>query len=85
MTQYILRTSLEEADAIVKGEKSFVFRSEKHKYGYGDKITFQTYKAGRPTPHPIDRMKFCITHVETEAPIEKGWKVIGFKRIKEGA
>lgn len=81
MTQYVIKTSLEEADQIIEGNKSFIFRGDQLKYGYGDRITFQVYKAGKQTRHPIDSLKFKITYVATEAPVEKGWKIIGFRRL----
>ena len=81
MTQYILKTTMQEADDISKGEKSFVFRSDKYPYGYGDEITFQVYNGQQMKRHALEKMKFRITYVSADAPIDKGFKVIGFKRI----
>ena len=80
MAHYMIRTSVEEADEIAKGNKTFIFRDESFKYGYGDDISFIVCKFGKPTRHPIDGKKFRVTYVSTEAPIDKGWKVVGFRR-----
>ena len=81
MIMFSVKTSAEEADAILKGERTFIFRDSRYRYGFGDRITFAVYNNGRPRPHPIDNIKFQVTYVTDEAPIEKGWKVIGFKRL----
>lgn len=81
MTQYTIRTSIEEADQIINGDKSFIFRGDQFKYGYGDRITFQVYKAGKMTRHPITKNKYQVTYVTAEAPMENGWRAIGFRRI----
>lgn len=81
MTEYIFRTSLEEADYIVSGDKSFIFRDMKYKLGKGDQLTFQPYKNGKMTRHPIEKLKFRVTYVSKEEPIEKGFIAIGFRRI----
>lgn len=81
MTMYTLKATLEEADAIARGNKRFVFRADSMPCGVGDEITFQPYKAGKMTRHAIERQKFRITYVSNDAPIEKGFKVIGIKRI----
>ena len=41
MTEYIIRTTKEEADEIFCGAKSFVFRTSKIKYYLSDRIKFQ--------------------------------------------
>ncbi len=84
MTHYTIKTTLKEADEIAKGMKNFVFRSEKMPYGFGDEISFQVYKdGGFLTGHALDRKKFVITYVSTDAPIERGFKVLGFKEIRK--
>ena len=80
MTQYVLKTTIEEADAIAKGYKSFIFRGDQYKYGYGDNILFQVYSGQKMKRHDIDRMKFMVTYVSDEAPIEPGYRVIGLTR-----
>ena len=81
MTMYTLKATLEEADLIAKGDKQFIFRADSMPCGAGDEITFQPYKAGKMTRHPIERMKFGVTYVSASAPIDRGFKVIGIKRI----
>ena len=39
MTMYTLKATLEEADAIAKGDKAFVFRLDSMPCGVGDEIT----------------------------------------------
>lgn len=81
MTQYTLKTSESEANDIVKGLKSFVFRDSKFNIGFGDMLGFQVYKGARPIDHKIGNKKFRVTYVNDDEPIELGWKVIGFKEV----
>lgn len=81
MTQYEIRTSMTEADQIVAGFKDFVFRNDKNHIGVGDDITFRVYKDGKPTRHRVDRQKYRVVYVDAEAPIESGFKILGFRRI----
>lgn len=82
MTQYEIRTSMTEADQIAAGFKDFVFRNDKTLIGVGDDITFRAYKDGKPTRHRVDGQKFRVVYVDVEAPIEHGFKVLGFRRIR---
>ena len=82
MTMYTLKATLEESDAIAKGDKAFIFRADSMPCGVGDEITFQPMKNGKMTRHPIERMKFGVTYVSANAPIDRGFKVIGFRQIK---
>ena len=81
MTMYTLKATLEEADAIAKGDKQFVFRAESMPCGVGDEISFQPMKAGKMTRHAIERQKYRVTYVSADAPIERGFKVIGIRQI----
>lgn len=81
MTQYTIKTSVEEADQIVKGDKTFIFRGDQCKYGFGDRIMFQVCKNGKQTRHPIEKRKYQVTYVTADAPMEAGWRAIGFRRI----
>lgn len=81
MTQYEIRTTMTEADQIAAGFKDFVFRNDKTLIGVGDDITFKVYKDGKPTRHRVDGQKFRVVYVDAEAPIEHGFKVLGFRRI----
>lgn len=80
MTTYALKATIQEADDIAGGKKAFIFRGAKTPYGYGDEITFQAINSGQMKRHAIEKQKFMVTYVSTDAPIEKGFKVIGFKR-----
>ena len=82
MTQYEIRTSMTEADQIAAGFKDFVFRNDKTLIGVGDDITFKVYKDGKPTRHRVDGQKFRVVYVDVEAPIEHGFKVLGFRKIR---
>ena len=82
MTQYEIRTSMTEADQIAAGFKDFVFRNDKTLIGVGDDITFRVYKDGKPTRHRVDGQKFRVVYVDAEAPIEHGFKVLGFRRVR---
>lgn len=79
MAEINVRTSVTEADHIIKGEKKFIFRDLSIRVGYDDTLTFTAYKYKKPTRHPIESKKYKVTYISTEAPIEKGFKVIGFE------
>ena len=81
MTMYTLKATLQEADEISKGNKAFIFRADSMPCGIGDEITFQPMKQGKMTRHPIERQKFRVTYVSSDAPIDRGFKVIGFRQI----
>lgn len=80
MTQYTLKTTLNEADDITAGRKTFVFRASMNHVSFGDELIFQVMKQGMLTRHPIEKQKFLVTYVSNDAPIEKGFSVIGFRR-----
>lgn len=84
MTQFTLKISKEEADYIKSGQKSFIFRELKYKYSAGDVITFIVVKNGKPVSDPISNEQYAISYVAThnEAPIARGWVVLGIQRIK---
>lgn len=79
MTTLVVKTTLQEADDIAKGMKPFIFRNIQ--CGYGDEIQLRPYKDGKMTRHPIEKMKFMVTYVSEDAPIERGFKVIALRRL----
>ena len=83
MTQYTLKTTPNEADHILKGIKSFIFREDKYRFRAGDIIGFSVMKAGKTVRHEIDNKNYVVTYVGDNgiAPIEKGFSVIGFRKI----
>ena len=81
MTEWRLKATLNEADDIAKGMKNFCFRASNNLYKPEDVVTFQPMKNGKMTRHPIEKMRFMVTYVSSDAPIDKGFSVIGFKRI----
>lgn len=80
MTTYILMTTENEADDIAEARKSFVFRDERYNFRIGDEISFQVIKAGRKVFHDIERMRFLVSYVTDRAPLESGYKAVGFRR-----
>ena len=83
MTQYTLRTTPIEADQICKDIKRFIFREDRFNFRAGDIISFSVVKGGRAVKHSIDDKKFAVTYVGDEvlAPLQKGFSVIGIRRI----
>lgn len=84
MTQYTLKASKEEADAIVNGDKSYLFRDNRHNYKPGDQVTVLVMKEGRPVTHPIEANTYRISYTEdyNGAPLLKGWTIIGLKKVR---
>ena len=81
MTEYIIKTTKEEADEIFCGAKSFVFRTSKIKYYLSDRIKFQVIKDKKVLRHPIDKHIYMVTYSSRQAPIEDGYSVVGFRRV----
>ena len=82
MTEYTIKTSLEEAKAITDGRQNFVFRDGKGVINDGDIIGFRVVENGKTiNNHPIEVMKFRVTCVTKNAPIEEGFAAIGFQRV----
>ena len=81
MTTYTIKIAESEADQVVMGDKMFIFRSSSLGVKAGDEILFRVMFKGKARPHKIESMKFCVTYASEDAPIEKGFTVIGFRRI----
>lgn len=79
MTEYEIKTTLNEADDIFSGKKLFIFRDTKYKFGINDRIRFRVFKNERETRHPINNCKYIVTYVSKEAPIEKGFCIVGIR------
>lgn len=81
MTTYTIKIAESEADQVVMGDKMFVFRSSSLGIKAGDELIFRVMFKGKGRPHKIESMKFRVTYASEDAPIEKGFTVIGFRRI----
>lgn len=81
MTMYTIKTMPNEADAILKGDKQFVFREAKPQYEVGTNITFAVVDSKRITPHPIEDRVYRITYIERGEPIQDGILAIGFRPV----
>lgn len=82
MTMYTLKTTETEANQILAGVKMFVFRSNQTAYRVGDRISFRVVKQSRMVKHKIEDNVYEICYVSENAPVEKGFVVIGFRRTK---
>lgn len=82
MVTYTLKSTEQEANQILANSKAFVFRSSDTAYRAGDRIKFQVMKQGRPKKHSIENNLYEISYASEQAPVEKGFMVIGFRRIK---
>ena len=80
MTTYTIKMAESEADKVAMGEKMFVFRSSSLGIKAGDELLFRVMFKTRERPHKIENMKFTVTYASDDAPIEKGFAVIGFRR-----
>lgn len=81
MTQYTLKMTEQEADDVVMGRKMFVFRTNQYPYEIGDRISFRVFNNSRPKMHSIEKITYEISYVSDLAPVEKGFAVIGFRRL----
>lgn len=81
MTTYTIKIAESEADKVVTGDKSFVFRSSSLGIKTGDELIFRVMFKTKSRPHKIEPMKFRVTYASEDAPIEKGFAVIGFRRV----
>lgn len=82
MTHHIVKTTVQEADDIAKGLKPFIFRGGNLRINFGDKISFRPYQEQQMKRHEIEKMEFIVTFVTDEAPVESGFRAIGFKPIQ---
>ena len=85
MTIRTLKTNDEEKNALIKGEQSFVIRSNREHIKRGDLIKFQLMKMGKPVVSQLDNMMFMVTKVmdRKNAPIEIGYQLINFKEVRK--
>lgn len=79
MTTLTIKIAENEADAVASEKKPFIFRNIPMKEG--DEVTFRVMFKTRPRPHPIETMRFRVTYATKDAPIDKGFWVIGIRRI----
>lgn len=82
MTMYTLKMAENEADKVAMGRKAFVFRDSSLGIKEGDELQFQVMFKSKPRPHKIESMKFEVTYASEDAPIERGFSAIGFRRTK---
>lgn len=80
MTTYTIKIADKEADDVAMGRKMFVFRSSSLGIKVGDELIFRVVFKTRERPHKIEAMKFEVTYASDDAPIEKGFAAIGFRR-----
>ena len=82
MTIYTIKMTEKEADEVARGDKMFVFRDSALGIKAGDELHFQPMFKAKPRPHKIESMKFEVTYTSEDAPIERGFSAIGFRRTK---
>lgn len=80
MTIYTIKITENEADEVVKGNKMFVFRNADLGVKAGDQIRFRVMFKTKPRPHAIEKYNYVATYASTDAPIQKGFAVIGIRR-----
>ena len=81
MTMYTVKTTPNEAEEILKGNKLFVFRADAPQFAVGNNIQFAVVDSRRMTPHPIEGRVYKITHIERGEPIQDGILAIGFRPV----
>lgn len=81
MTMCTVKTNPKEADLILNGNKSFVFRGDAPQYVVGNNISFAVIDDKRVTKHPLEDRVYKITCIERDAPVDDGIVAIGFRRI----
>ena len=80
MTIHTLKIAENEADLVAMGDKAFVFRSTSLGVKRGDELHFRVMFKQKPRPHKIEQMTFECTYASDDAPVEKGFTAIGFRR-----
>lgn len=83
MTIRTIKTNEFEANNILKGKIRFIFRSDRDCFKEGDGIEFRVIKNRKEVLHRINSRKYVVTAVMDcmTAPINKGYKFIGFKEM----
>ena len=80
MTTHMIKITESEADIVAKGRKMFVFRNSNCGVKENDTLQFRVIFKGKQRPHKIETQRFLVTHVSSDAPIEKGFSAIAFRR-----
>lgn len=80
MATILMRATLNECDEIASGKKTYTIRGADRPCRCGDVLRFTPYKDGKPTRHATERMLFEVTHIGINEPIDKGMKIICFRR-----
>ena len=75
MATILMRATLNECDEIASGKKTYTIRGADRPCRCGDVLRFTPYKDGKPTRHATE-----VTHIVINEPIDKGMKIICFRR-----
>lgn len=81
MTTYTIKTTEKEANDIVRGGKTFIFRNAEAGYRVGDSVEFRVVKNCKPKLHDIEKQKYVIAYLTDNAPIESGFVALGIRRL----
>jgi hypothetical protein len=82
MVELTIKSNRWESDHVHKNGMRFLMRQGNYKAG--DIFHMQCYEKGKPVLHINNKTTFIITVVldHIHLPIEKGYKLIGFKEIE---
>ena len=83
MTIKTIKTNEAEAQKIIENKVTFIFRDEREWFREGDILEFRVVRNMKTIVHKIDGQSFIVTAVMNwvDAPIERGYQFIGFRRI----
>ena len=82
MTEYTLKTTKENADAIYIGIKKFDYRYLRDNLRVGDRIRYQVVKDRKVVRHPIDAGTYSVTYIDRDAPqVADGVCVISITKV----
>lgn len=82
MTEYILKTTKENADEIYLGIKTFDYRYSRDNLKLGDRIQYQVIKDRKRIRHPISNVRYKVNYIDRDVPqIANGVCVIGLVKV----
>lgn len=78
-----IKTNEKEANHIADNKLRYIIRSADERFRVGEVFNFLCYKNGKPVPHRGNKFGYVITIIQDYhlAPIEKGYQIIGFRRV----
>ena len=81
MTELEIKSTMEEANEIADGKRSYLIRGKRLNIGVEDIVTIVPMRDKKRMMHRITKNKYRVTHISGCAPIDTDFKIISLKQI----